>query len=371
MSTFVLLGVMLGALSFGMSAALSAMIRRPAIRLGFAAYPRADRYHQSVVALGGGVAIFGTLLIFLLSAVFLVQFGSPHISRLFPALAPYLEGLLAKRQDLLLVLGCALILQIVGLWDDRKRLGPFFKLAVQVLVAAAAAALADIRLEFFIQNRLITIILSVLWMVTLINAFNFLDNMDGVSAGIAAIVSAVLLAAAVRSGQVFIAGLAVTLLGSLLGFLLFNFPPASLFMGDAGSLVVGFFVAVLTLRTTYYDAALELPLSAVFMPLVVMAVPLYDFFSVVFLRLRQGKSPFVGDTQHFSHRLRRRGLSDRQVALTLYLATLCTSAGAVVLQKTDWVGAVLIFLQTLMVLGVIAVLEASGPSASLSSRDST
>jgi len=106
------------------------------------------------------------------------------------------------------------------------------------------------------------------------------------------------------------------------------------------------------------------------MPVVVMAVPLYDLTSVVFLRIRQGKSPFIGDTQHFSHRLSRRGLTDRQVALTLYLATLCTSIGAIILQKTDLVGALLVFLQTLMVLGIIAVLESSGRLNSTSPAES-
>ncbi len=360
MKLFLLLGLFLAAAAFVLSAGLTALMRRLAIRIGFAAHPRIDRYNQSVVALGGGIAIFWTLLLLLAAVLTAAQFGSSHISRLWPTLEPYLEGIIAKRSDLMLVLGCAFILHAVGLWDDTKRLGPMFKLTVQILTATAAAALADIRLEFFIHNKLITTILSVLWIVMLINAFNLLDNMDGVSAGIAAIVSAVLLTAAIRSGQVFIGGLAVLLLGTLLGFLVFNFPPAKIFMGDAGSLVVGFFVAVLTLRTTYYVPALEIPLSAVFMPLVVMAVPLYDLTSVVFLRIRQGKSPFIGDTQHFSHRLSRRGLTDRQVALTLYLATLCTSAGAIILQKTDWVGAVLVFLQTLMVLGIIAVLESSG-----------
>ena len=130
-------------------------------------------------------------------------------------------------------------------------------------------------------------------------------------------------------------------------------------MGDCGSMVVGFFVALLTLRTTYYNAEAGTELYSVFMPAIVMAVPLYDFMSVTFLRLKQGKSPFVGDTQHFSHRLKRRGLSDRQVALTLYLATLCTGLGAVLLQQADLVGAVLIALQTIMILLIIGILEAS------------
>jgi UDP-GlcNAc:undecaprenyl-phosphate GlcNAc-1-phosphate transferase len=146
----------------------------------------------------------------------------------------------------------------------------------------------------------------------------------------------------------------------LLGFLVFNFPPAKIFMGDCGSMVVGFFVALLTLRTTYYNPEAGTALYSIFMPAIVMAVPLYDFISVTFLRLKQGKSPFVGDTQHFSHRLKRRGLSDRQVALTLYLATLCTGLGAILLQQADLIGAVLIAAQTVMILVFIAILEAAG-----------
>ena len=96
------------------------------------------------------------------------------------------------------------------------------------------------------------------------------------------------------------------------------------------------------------------------MPLVAMSVPLYDFLSVTFLRISQGKSPFVGDTQHFSHRLRRRGLSDRQTALTLYLATLCTGLGAVFLNQVNLAGAILIFAQTVMVLAIVAIFEMTG-----------
>lgn len=368
MSLFLVLGFALTSTSFGLCAVLTGVCRKLAIQRGFTAHPRSERYHQTVTALGGGIAIFWTVIVFLLGLLAAISFGKESLGRLYPLLQPYLEGFFNKRHALLIVIGCAFFLHLIGLWDDRKQLSPSFKLAAQILAAAVAASLADIRLEFFIENRLITTLLSVCWIVLIINAFNFLDNMDGVSAGIAVIASAVLFTAALRSGQVFIGGLALLLTGSLLGFLVWNFHPAKIFMGDAGSLVVGFWVAVLSLRTTYYNPALQLPISAVFMPLIVMAVPLYDFVSVVFLRLSQGKSPWIGDTQHFSHRLRRRGLSDSQVAWTLYLATLCTSIGAVVLQKTDWCGAVLIFLQTILVLAVIAILETSGQPRPPSSR---
>ncbi len=129
-------------------------------------------------------------------------------------------------------------------------------------------------------------------------------------------------------------------------------------MGDAGSLVVGFFVALLTLRTTYYYHRAQSGQGyAVFLPLLVMAVPLYDFISVTLLRISQGRSPFIGDTQHFSHRLKKHGLTDTQTVLTLYLATLCTGLGAIFLYQVNLAGAILIFIQTVMVLSIVAIFE--------------
>ena len=266
-------------------------------------------------------------------------------------------GFLDKLDELIVVLLISLVLFILGLLDDKKRLSPVTKLAVQFAAAIIAAGFADIRVELFIENKIITSLLSAVWIVLIINVFNFLDNMDGASAGIAVLVSLLLFTAAALSGQVFVGGLALVFIGSALGFLVFNFPPAKIFMGDAGSFVVGFFVALLTLRTTYYHEACNGQWYAVLMPLIVMSVPLYDFISVTALRISQGKSPFVGDTQHFSHRLKKHGLSDTQTVLTLYLATLCTGLGATFLYQVDLVGAILILTQTFMILAIIAVFE--------------
>ncbi len=348
--------------AFFCSAILTICVKQLSIRTDFVSQPREGRYNRNVIALGGGIAIFWTIALFILAGAAMVKFvvAPGHLAFIDQSLAQHAAGFMTKINDLLIVLAAAMILHLMGLWDDKKHLGPFVKLGVQFAAAFIAAWFADIRVEMFIENKLITTALSVFWIVLMINAFNFLDNMDGTSAGIALIATCVLMAAAMRSGQIFVGAMGMVFAGALLGFLLLNFPPAKIFMGDCGSMVVGFFVALITLRTTSHDPDVGTKLYSVFMPLVVMAVPLYDFISVTFLRLRQGKSPFVGDTQHFSHRLKRRGLSDRQVALTLYLATLCTGLGAVLLQQADLVGAVLIFVQMVMVLIFIAILEATG-----------
>jgi UDP-GlcNAc:undecaprenyl-phosphate GlcNAc-1-phosphate transferase len=357
----ILLAVALLVTSFACSAILTALSKKLAGRFGLLAHPQADRYHREVIPLGGGIAIFGTLALFLLAAAGFIRFlvapgyfgGLAERANIVPA------DFLQRCDELAVVLGCATVLFVVGLWDDKKALGPLAKFGAQWGVAVAAAAFADIRAEFFIESRIVTVAMSAFWIVLIMNAFNFLDNMDGASAGIAAIACAILLAAAALNSQIFVSGLAIVFVGTLLGFLVFNFPPASIFMGDAGSLVVGFFVALLTLRTTYYQQDHSGPWYPVLMPLVVMAVPLYDLASVTLLRVRQGKSPFVGDTQHFSHRLRRHGLTDRQTVLMLYLATLCCGLGAAFLYQVNLTGAILIFVQTFLILAIIAIFEST------------
>jgi UDP-GlcNAc:undecaprenyl-phosphate GlcNAc-1-phosphate transferase len=345
--------------SFFLSLFLIGLVKVFALRFGFVSKPMKNRFGERTVPLGGGIAIVGTILITILSSILVVKFliAPGRFNWLGESVTIHTAGFMSRIGQLLIVLLVVLILFILGLWDDKKHLGPLFKLIVQFAVAIVAAALADIRVEFFIENKIITTVLSAVWIVLIINAFNFLDNMDGASAGIAVITSGILFIAAAINGQVFVGGLTLVFVGTLLGFLVLNFPPAKIFMGDAGSLVVGFFVAFLTLRTTYYNEAQSGRFYPVFLPLVVMAVPLYDFISVTILRISQGKSPFVGDTQHFSHRLKRHGLSDTQTVLTLYLATLCTGLGAIFLYQVNLAGAILIFIQTIMVLSIIAVFE--------------
>ncbi|MHC4623802.1 MAG: MraY family glycosyltransferase [Planctomycetota bacterium] len=342
-----------------MSVTLTGMVKTLARRVGFVSQPVKDRFGDRVVPLGGGIAIFITIATIIIAAALSIRFllVPGRLSWLIENVNIDPADFLGKVSQLVVIMLGALILFVVGLWDDKKHLRPFAKLAVQFAVAIAATAFAEVRVEFFIESRIVTSLLSAFWIVLIINAFNFLDNMDGLAAGIAAIASLILFVAAVIAGQVFVSGLALVFLGALLGFLVFNFPPAKIFMGDAGSLVVGFFVALLTLRTTYYHEAQSGQWYPVLLPAIVMAVPLYDFISVTLLRISQGKSPFVGDTQHFSHRLKRHGLTDTQTVLTLYLATLCTGLGATFLYQVNLPGALLILTQTFMILAIIAIFE--------------
>ena len=344
------------------SLVLTAIVRKLAVRHGFADMPGHRKVHTHPIALGGGIAIFLTVicpLALLGGAVMLIspEFARSHFGEV---LASHLPGLQLRAPQLLVFVLAAAILHINGLIDDRKALGPKVKLFIQLGVAVMLATVGEIRFDFFIESYPLKVALSVLWITVIINAFNFLDNMDGLSAGIAAICSLIIMFAAINSGQVFISCFLALVAGALLGFLFFNFNPASIFMGDAGSLLVGLFMAVASIKTTYYHAAGASPRYAAFMPLIVLAVPLYDFGSVVIIRLLQGRSPFVGDKQHFSHRLTNHGMSQRTAVLTIYLATAVTGLGATILHQVKTSGMILIFAQTIMILTLIGILEYTG-----------
>jgi len=364
----VLIGVALvGPLLLG--AVLTVLVRTWARRSGFVDRPHAHKKHEQPVALGGGIAIFAAIAIPLIvgttAAFVLNRYGTA--GSLPTLVREHMSGVASKLPTVLALCGCMAVLHAVGLIDDRRALGPGIKFAVQFAVALVTAWPLGIRiLEFFPAS--LSVVATVLWIVLITNAFNFLDNMDGLSAGVAAIGAAIFAIAAMLAGQVFVPVLAWIMVGALVGFLLFNFSPASIFMGDAGSLVVGYLMAVLTTLTTYFDADQQHSPLGVLVPLLVLAVPVYDAVSVITLRLVAGESPFRGDHRHFSHRLVKRGMTRRGAVLTIYLATAATGLPAVALPRVDWPVAALLLLQCICVVAMIAVLEHTRPAPSAKSR---
>jgi len=257
------------------------------------------------------------------------------------------------------ILGCTLGMHLLGLIDDKKALGPYLKLVAQLAITAVLVVGFDLRILTAL-GTVASVVLTILWITAITNAFNFLDNMDGLSAGVAAVCTAAFLVTALSIGQWFVAANLSLLLGALLGFLCFNFSPASIFMGDSGSLIIGFLLGILTVRTTFLPADTQLAAGwySLLAPIIVLALPLYDLIVVSLIRLSRGKSPFVGDTNHFSHRLVARGMSRRTAVLCIYLVTAATAIAAMLLPHVQSTfAAMLIFIQTVLVLGVVALLE--------------
>ena len=315
----------------------------------------------------GGIAIaLGVLIPMLVAAIGFSILDAHALPGFLDPIREHLPGLKSMLPLGWTLIACVLGLHVLGVIDDRRPMGPMGKLVIMLVPGLIFATLFDTRLmtllDGFVGGTWLSVIVTVLWFTAIINAMNFIDNMDGLSGGIATIAGAMLLIATLLNGQWFVAAVCALLVGSVLGFLVFNFPPAKVFMGDGGSLIIGLLLAFLTVRTTYT------PLDesaggwyAVLMPVVILAVPLYDFVTVTLIRISQGKSPFVGDMQHFSHRIRDRGLGARSTILVIYALTLATGiSGLLMTRAVPW-QAIVLGVQVLALLSAIALFEYRSP----------
>ena len=343
------------------------LVKRFAVTLGLLDEPNARKVHKVPIPLGGGLGIWlGVVGTFLLGTIvlYLLRTNEQLARELVPTrLQPHLPGLMSRAGQIWLLLGGGTILAILGLLDDRFALDWRARLAVEFLVAGFVVYLQNLQLTAFIGIPWLTGILSVIWIVMLINSFNMLDNMDALSGGVAAIICGMFAMMLIVNPdpvqgqpQLFVAAMLLVLLGSLLGFLKHNWPPATIFMGDAGSYFVGYWIAIGSLLSTYAGAKGLTP-HAVLAPLCVLAIPLYDMVSVIWIRVREGRSPFQADKRHFSHRLVDLGMTKKQAVVTIYLATITCSLGALLLPRTDIWGAAIVVAIVLCMLALVGVLE--------------
>ena len=345
--------------AFLLSMILTRIAMPLARRIGYVDHPGGHKSHESPTCYGGGVAIFlATWAPMALALLIVGLAGETWLEERFGhATSVYLSGLGMRAGSAWLILAGGLILHVMGLVDDRRPLPPMLKLGVILGVGALVSGWGGIRIAEF-AGPPISIILTMLFLAVMINALNFLDNMDGLSAGIAAICTAFLIVCGLLAGQILVPAMASVFLGAVLGFLLFNFPPAKIFMGDAGSLVVGYMLAIVAIMTTYYESGQDNKPYALAMPLVILAVPLYDFVSVMIIRISEGRNPMRGDQRHFSHRLVERGLSRKAAVLTIYLATATTGLCATLLPNADRRETITVGVIVVLVLAIIAILEA-------------
>jgi UDP-GlcNAc:undecaprenyl-phosphate GlcNAc-1-phosphate transferase len=348
--------------SFVVAIILTAVARRVAVRLEFVDVPDARKVHTQPMPLGGGLAILvaATMppLIGCLAAVIFRE-G-------FPSLAPEilhdnLGLLLSKWPTVLVIVAGGAVISFLGLIDDLRGLTPWSRLVIESLVALILFLWTpDVRITVFLNSSLLSAVYTTVWIVGLINAFNFLDHMDGLCSGTTAVACLIFLPVAYVTGQLFIAALILSLLGAVLGFLVFNFPPARIFMGDAGSTFIGYTMGVLTAAFTFYEKDTSAHwLLSLALPVLILSVPIFDTVAVVYLRVRDGRPIFKSDRNHFSHRLVELGMTQRQAVLTIYLATFVIGAGAMFWYQLNVVGELIVFGQAVAVFGIIFLLESA------------
>ena len=232
--------------------------------------------------------------------------------------------------ELPLIIGLGLVLSIMGLIDDLRHIHPFVRFGVEVM-GAIALFLGGVGVEIFANNDILNGFITVLWIVGVTNAFNLLDNMDGLSAGVAAIASASFFVIAAMNGQILVGSLAAALAGCALGFLRHNFHPARIYMGDAGSLFLGFLLAVIGLKLRF-----EGPVRVTFLvPILVLGVPIFDTVLVVTTRLLHNVNPWQGGRDHTSHRLVFVGIRVPAAVSLIYLSAVSLGWLALSISRVD------------------------------------
>jgi UDP-GlcNAc:undecaprenyl-phosphate/decaprenyl-phosphate GlcNAc-1-phosphate transferase len=312
--------------------------RKCCLRTGLVDDPGRRKIHDQPTPLAGGLAVMTGLLVPTLLACLILLWqklgGSaaaaysasspgPHAAGHPALLDPYAffllqYGLGRRAIELAAIFGGALGLLMVGVLDDKHELRPRDKFIGQLVVAAMVAG-SGARITLFIPSVAFSYAVTILWILTVVNAFNFMDNMNGLCAGLGAIAAWCFAFLAASDGQYLVALIAFLTFGALLGFLPYNFPHARAFLGDAGSHLVGYLLAVLAILPHFYSVR-HPRRWAVLIPLLVLAVPLADMAWVVMLRWRKGQPFYQGDTNHLSHRLVRRGLTQTQAVLVIWIA---------------------------------------------------
>jgi UDP-GlcNAc:undecaprenyl-phosphate GlcNAc-1-phosphate transferase len=304
--------------------------RKWCLRTGLVDDPGHRKIHEQPIPLAGGLAVITGLLVPSAVAALLLYLQRHAGLALIPMADAHASSLLSyglnrRKVELVCIFVGALGMLIVGLLDDKHELRPSLKFTGQLFAGLLVAA-SGARVTLFVHSTLFHYALTTLWLLTVVNAFNFMDNMNGLCAGLGAIGAACFAMLAAAHGQYLVALIAFLTLGALLGFLPYNFPRARAFLGDAGSHLVGYLLAVLAILPHFYTT--HHPRHwAVLAPLFVLAVPLGDMVWVVLLRWRKGQPFYVGDTNHLSHRLARSGLSRTKAVLVIW--GLAAALGAV------------------------------------------
>jgi len=342
------------AASFVLSISLTHLARKAALRWNICDHPGERKIHTEPLPLLGGLAIYATLAIVVGAhlVLYLLLKDRFPFERLREQVDPFLT------RDLLIqgggIAAGATMMFILGLVDDIWRVKPLYKLLWQ-FAAAILILLCGVRGGLFLESFWLTSIITVGWIVMITNAFNLLDNMDGLSAGVAGLAALIFFVAVFPMDQTFTCLLLLAFAGSVFGFLWHNFHPAKIIMGDAGSLFCGFFMAVIATVSTFYGQE-GTSKAALLVPLIVLGVPIFDTLCVIYFRLRAGQSILLGDKRHFSHRLMDLGLSQRDTVIFIYLVTVVAGLGATVLTQIRPIHAGAILAQAIGIFAIVLFL---------------
>ena len=320
--------------SFAFTFATTPLVRRFAFKIGAIDIPKDNRrMHKKPTPRIGGLAII---------------FGFTVATLCFAQPSRQLYGTLAG----------AAIIAVMGVIDDCKNLPAKLKFVIQIIAALVVVFAGDIKIDVFTNPNFLSdnpywvlpewlsVTLTVIWIVFITNAVNFIDGLDGLAAGVSAIMSISLVFISIRVGEYSIAILGIALMGSCFGFLPFNFNPAKIFMGDTGSTLLGFMLATLSIQGVFKSYAV----ISFAVPLLILGLPLFDALFAMIRRILRGQSPMTADRGHLHHRLVDMGFSQKQTVFILYAISGVLGITAVLLAESGVLRALLLVICVLILL---------------------
>lgn len=293
------------------------IVRKIALKIGAVDHPNARKIHTEDIPRIGGVAIYAGFL----------------VAILFGLITAYFTGVHLNPRPIIGLLAGGTIVFLSGLKDDLVGSRPITKLIWQT-IGAVVAIYFGVEISFFsnpfngiIPLGLIAIPLTILWLVGMTNAINLIDGLDGLATGVIAISAGTLFFVALRTHQLEAALFIVAIAGAALGFLKYNFFPASIFLGDSGSYFLGFIVAAAAIIGVFKTTLVV----ALVVPLLILGVPIFDTTFAILRRLKEKKSPFAADNKHIHHILIRAGLTQREAVMSIYIVCFLLSATALIM----------------------------------------
>ncbi len=337
-----------------LSALLTRACKDLAVRWGFLDKPlsEAHKAHRQPIPVLGGLAMCAAWNIVIVAGLVVLPYVSPWLPE---EIRHYLPGVNDCLRRLFVMAGGTIAMTALGMCDDRHAMKAGRKFLLQFLICAIVAA--EIPISVFHAVPGLNWIVTVLWFMTVINALNFFDNMDGLAGGTAMFAAFFFLLIAALRGQVFVALLSAATCGAAAGFLTLNLPPAKIFMGDGGSHFLGFCLAMSGVTTTFYEAGESLVTAPILIPVMVLGLPLFDAIAVVLIRLREHRPIYIGDHCHISHRFVRLGMSRPQAVFVIWMLCLIQGAGAILLIWLPLPGCLLVLLQTIAIFIVISIIQ--------------
>lgn len=332
-------------LSLLISYFLIPLLQRVAIKYNIIDKPNHRKIHTEHTPLLGGIAIWGAFTFTVISHYIIVTLFKSSIEEklhTFPYLTFYANNVTHLTKEILTFIVCGFLIMLIGLIDDISRISIAKRIIFEAIIAFIIVAMG-FQPELYFLPRSIVWVITIIWIIGVINAINLLDGANGLASGVAIIAASLLSVVMFKGNQPLLGILLIILVASTLGFFKYNYPKATIFMGSAGSMFIGYVLSVVTILATFMVSEVSSHF-ALLIPIAILGIPIYDTFSVIIIRILQKKSVVHADQNHLVHRLMTNGHKEGTAVLYIFLFALCSGISAIFLLNASMLKCIIIFI---------------------------